>query len=179
MTPFEKTMLAEIDSLRKFARVLTRTRKHDYEDLVQDTLMRAITKKHLFAEGTNMRAWLMSIMHNTNINQVRTATRRGTLSLEKGMDNIATLPSQEKVVELKECASELTKLSPEHRQAIMLIGIEGMRYDDAAQVLSIPIGTVRSRLSRGRDELRAKMDKTVSPYRRHNYPEQRKGYAHG
>lgn len=179
MTPLEKTMLAETTALRKYARVLTRTRKHDFEDLVQDTLMRAITKQHLFVEGTNMRGWLISIMHNININQVRSLARRGTLSLEKGIDNIATLPSQEKVVELKECERELTKLSAEHRQAIMLIGIEGLRYDDAAQVLSIPIGTVRSRLSRGRDELRAKMDKTVSPYRRHNYPGQRRGYAHG
>lgn len=166
MSPFETAMVAEIPALRRYARTLTRTQRNDTEDLVQDTVARALTKQHLFKEDSNMRSWLFTIMHNMNVNRVRMSVKRVTT------DDIPEIPvpaTQEKVIELKECARELSRLPPHMRQVVTLIGVENLNYTDTAEILSIPIGTVRSRLSRGRDELRKKTDAPYEP-RHHNYP---------
>ena len=149
---------AEIPRLRRYARALTRdvTRA---DDLVQSCLMRAVQKQHLWQPGTDLRAWLFTILHNQNVNDVRRSAREGS---SINIDDVSevTLTTQSNafaVLELRDLERALGKLATEQRQVILLVGLEGMRYDQVAEILAIPVGTVRSRLSRGRDQLRRLM----------------------
>jgi RNA polymerase sigma-70 factor, ECF subfamily len=126
---------------------------------VQDTLGRALIKEQFWQPGTNLRAWLFTIMHNQNINNIR---RDIPGSAVVDMDQMsATLmattdpTASRKMFELERA---LARLPLEQRQLILLVGLEGLSYQDAAEILGIPVGTVRSRLSRGRDVLRKLLD---------------------
>jgi RNA polymerase sigma-70 factor, ECF subfamily len=156
MSDFHRCLEKEIPRLRRYARALTRdvTRA---DDLVQETLARAIQKQHLWQPGTDLRAWLFTIMHNQNVNQVRRAIRDRAIDLESCSQALVatTDPTASRQLQELECA--LGKLVQEHREVILLVGLEGMSYEDAAAVLKVPVGTVRSRLSRGREELRKSM----------------------
>lgn len=167
MNQFETGLLGQMKHLRSYARHLTRTNLSDTEDLVQDTVLRAWKKQHLYQEGTNLQAWLISIMHNTNVNRVRKSNREAAHFID-GEHDKAVPPRQDHVIELRECERELTKLPPEQQQAIKLVGLEGLKYDEVAAILSVPVGTVRSRLSRGRDELRERAGMPKVNF--HNYP---------
>ena len=126
---------------------------------MQDTLQRATSKAHLWQAGTDIRAWLFTIMHNQHVNAVRRAIReQGTVDI-KGMSSslVATTdPTASRQLRELECA--LARLREEQREVVLLVGLEGMSYEMAAKVLGVPIGTVRSRLSRARDALRQLMD---------------------
>lgn len=145
---------AEIPRLRRYARALTRDLAAA-DDLVQDSLARALGKMHLWHKGTDLRAWLFTILHNQYVNSIRRSVREGT---KVGLgDNDALLsraPQQGHRLELRDLERAIAKLPDEQRTAILLVGLEGMRYEEAAAVLGVPVGTVRSRLSRGRDALR-------------------------
>jgi RNA polymerase sigma-70 factor (ECF subfamily) len=157
MSDIHQEIAAHIPSLRRYARALV----HDVvtaDDLVQDCLARALDKLHLWRPGTNLRGWLFTVLHNQYVNEVRRSVRRGrTVEL-----NDATLPSRpanhDKVLEIHDLDRALDQLPAEMRVVILLVGLEGMPYDAVANTLGIPIGTVRSRLSRGRDALRRLMD---------------------
>jgi RNA polymerase sigma-70 factor (ECF subfamily) len=155
MNDFARLVEAEIPKLRRYARALHRWDISAADDLVQDTLVRAVSKQHLWQPGTNLRAWLFTLMHNQNINGVRRAAREGLAVNIDDVQNIMVSPSDPTVsLLLRDLNRGLAKLLVEQRQAILLIGLEGMSYEEVAQVLGIPIGTVRSRLSRGRVQLR-------------------------
>jgi len=125
------------------------------DDLVQDTLARAVAKQHLWQPGTNLRAWLFTVMHNQYVNYVRRTAREGTAIDIEDVHNLLVSPSDPTVsLLLRDLRRGLARLQVEQRQAILLIGLEGMSYEEVAQILCIPIGTVRSRLSRGRLQLR-------------------------
>jgi RNA polymerase sigma factor (sigma-70 family) len=151
-------IVAQIPRLRRYARALTRGDVTAADDLVQDCLVRAVSKSHLWQEGTDLRAWLFTILHNQYVNQVRRAVREGTavaLSDTKTDPVLARAPDQE----VRDLERALAQLPDEQRSALLLVGMEGMNYDETAAVLDVPVGTIRSRLSRGRAALRQLMDR--------------------
>jgi RNA polymerase sigma-70 factor, ECF subfamily len=145
---------AEIPRLRRYARALTRDLVAA-DDLVQDCLTRALGKLHLWQEGTDLRAWLFTILHNQYVNYVRRAVREGAaVGLSESEPLLTRAPQQSKRLELRDLERAIAKLPEEQRSVILLVGLEGMRYEEVAAVLDVPVGTIRSRLSRGREALR-------------------------
>jgi RNA polymerase sigma-70 factor (ECF subfamily) len=166
MNEFRRRIEEEIPRLRRYARALTRNGSR-CDDLVHDTLVRALAKEHLWQPGSNMRAWLFTIMHNQNVNAVRSAMGEGmAVEIEEQSSTLVATTDPTAAVQLHELDRALARVPEEQRQVILLVGLEGMSYEDAAAILQIPIGTVRSRLSRGRDALRMLMgmgERTVKP----------------
>ena len=152
MGDFCELIAAEIPKLRRYARALLRNRD-GADDLVQDTILLALEKNHLYERGTNLRAWLFTLMHNHYVNLVRRSLRRGqTIVVEKL--TLATPAAQIASLELRDLESAIARLPEEQRETLLLIGLEGMKYEEVAQICGVPIGTVRSRLSRARAGLR-------------------------
>jgi RNA polymerase sigma-70 factor (ECF subfamily) len=161
MTDFHHRLEEEIPRLRRYARALTRNAVRA-DDLVQETLVRALRKEHLWQPGTDLRAWLFTIMHNLNVNEVRRAIRDdATVDLENCSENLTATTDPTVSRQLRELDHALAQLPEEQRQVILLVGLEGMSYEDTATILDVPIGTIRSRLSRGRESLRKLMDMEV------------------
>ena len=145
---------AEIPRLRRYARALTRD-VVSADDLVQDCLTRALGKLHLWQEGSDLRAWLFTILHNQYVNHIRRAVREGaTVALNDTEPMLSRAPQQGKRLELRDLERAIAQLPEEQRSVILLVGLEGMRYEEVAAVLDVPVGTIRSRLSRGREALR-------------------------
>jgi RNA polymerase sigma-70 factor (ECF subfamily) len=139
--------------LRRYARSLTRD-ESQAEDLVQDTLVRAYERRGSFRVGNNLRAWLLSILHNTFIDERRKAEG---LRLER-LAEIATLTvpaDQESRVRFQQIRQAFLSLPDEQRAALHLVAVEGLSYQEAATALGIPTGTLMSRLGRARAALRA------------------------
>ena len=158
MPDMRQDIEAEIPRLRRYARALLRD-VAAADDLVQDCLVRAVAKLHLWQEGSNLRAWLFTILHNQHINRIPDAVRAGaTVELGDTDPRLIRLPIQDKCVELRDFDRALARLPEEQRTVILLAGLEGMRYHEVGAVLGVPIGTVRSRISRGRQALRHLMD---------------------
>jgi RNA polymerase sigma-70 factor, ECF subfamily len=154
MSEFHGLVEREIPRLRRYARALTRSADRA-DDLVQETLMRAICKSHLWQPGSDIRAWLFTIMHNHYVNMVRRAMRdEATIDIEQMSSSLVANTDPTASRQLRELEDALARLPTEQREVILLVGLEGMSYEAAAEVLSVPVGTVRSRLSRGRDALR-------------------------
>jgi RNA polymerase sigma-70 factor, ECF subfamily len=165
MSDFNCRVEHEIPRLRRYARALTRSADRA-DDLVQETLLRAIAKAHLWQPGTDLRAWLFTIMHNHYVNMVRRAARdAATVDIEQVSSSLAATADPTVSRQLRELERGLACLPAEQREVILLVGLEGMSYETAAQVLDVPVGTVRSRLSRGRDALRRLMDMPEKPER--------------
>lgn len=166
MSEFTRQLEAEIPRLRRYARALT----HDVtraDDLVQSCLTRAVAKQHLWQAGTDLRAWLFTILHNQHVNEVRRSVREGVRVAVEEMTSVLTVPaSAMATLQLRDLQTALGRLPEEQRQVILLVGLEGMRYDEVAQILRVPVGTVRSRLSRGRDQLRRLMEMEEAPRNR-------------
>ena len=162
MSEFHRLIEQQIPRLRRYARALTRNRERA-DDLVQDTLSRALVKEQFWQPGTNLRAWLFTIMHNQNVNNVRLAVRESRMV---DMEQLSPMPATTDPTasrQMFELERALAQLPLEQRQVILLVGLEGMSYEDAAGILSVPVGTVRSRLSRGRDTLRKLLDMEGRP----------------
>jgi RNA polymerase sigma-70 factor (ECF subfamily) len=158
MSEFHQLVTEQIPRLRRYARALTSNRERA-DDLVQDTLMRALVKKHLWQPGTDLRAWLFTIMHNQNVNTVRQGVREAAaVDVEAVAGTLIATTDTTASCQLRELERALSKLPLEQRQVVLLVGLEGMSYEEAAAILGIPIGTVRSRLSRGRETLRQLLD---------------------
>ena len=158
MAAFTELLEAEIPKLRRYARALTRDLVRA-DDLVQNCLVRAIAKQHLWQPGTNLRAWLFAILHNQYVNDVRRSVRDGdTVPVEQVTPTLATVSDPTAALQIRDLERAMAVLPLGQRQVILLVGLEGMRYEDVAAILKVPIGTVRSRLSRGRETLRTLMD---------------------
>jgi RNA polymerase sigma-70 factor (ECF subfamily) len=147
---------AHIPRLRRYARALLRN-PVDADDLVQQTMLRALSKLHLWQPGSDLRAWLFAIMHNEHVNEVRRAIRNqkivASLVTETGCTG-----NQHASLQLRDLKNALDRLPTEHRSVLLLIGLEGMSYEEAAEIRHVPVGTIRSRLSRARSVLRQLMD---------------------
>ena len=125
---------------------------------MQDTLERAWNKFHLWRPGSDLRAWLFTVMHNVHVNQVRAS--RGHAVLDDEGPEMAVAAVQGASLEIRDLERALAVLSPEQREVLLLIALEDMSYAEVAAMLDIPIGTVMSRLSRAREKLRALMHGT-------------------
>ena len=161
MADLRQRIEAEMPRLRRYARALTRDTV-SADDLVQDCVLRGLAKLHLWKEGTDLRAWLFTILHNQYVNQVRRAVREGaTVSVSETEPLLTRSADQGKRLELRDLDRALAQLPEEQRTVILLVGLEGMRYEAVADVIGVPVGTVRSRLSRGREALRRLMGMVV------------------
>jgi RNA polymerase sigma-70 factor, ECF subfamily len=153
-------LIDHVPRLRRYARSLIYNRDL-VDDLVQDTLERALSRTERFQAGTDLRAWLFTIMHNLFVNQVLKVSRRAAhLSVDD--DNVPesefeVQASPTRTLEVRDLDYALQRLPVEQREVVLLVGLEEMSYADVALALDIPIGTVMSRLSRGRERLRASM----------------------
>jgi RNA polymerase sigma-70 factor (ECF subfamily) len=148
------SLIALIPRLRRYARALVGERSAA-DDLVQDTLERAWTKLHLYREGTDLRAWLFTVMHNVHVNQVRAA--RPTAALEEDMPELAQRAVQGDALLVRDLERAIAGLPAAQREVLLLVALEDLSYDETARVLGIPIGTVMSRLARAREKVRATM----------------------
>jgi RNA polymerase sigma factor (sigma-70 family) len=143
-----------IPRLRRYARALVGDRA-SADDLVQDTCERAWAKLHLYRRGTDLRAWLFTVMHNVHVNKVRAA--RSTDTLDDDMPELALRPPQADALVVRDLDRAIALLPAEQRAVLLLVTLEDMSYEEVARTLGIPMGTVMSRLSRAREKLRALM----------------------
>jgi len=150
----------EIPRLRRHAQSLVRD-PSSADDLVQDCLAQALAKSHLWQEGTDLRAWLFTIQHSQYANTVRRSARESAIVESRDTEPSLLTPEAQFIrLELRDLERALALLPAEQRQVLLLVGMEGLRYEDVAKVLGVPVGTVSSRLSRGRDALWVLMDET-------------------
>ena len=147
-----QSIIEHIPRLRRYARALVGDR-YVADDLVQDTLERAWNKFHLWRPGSDLRAWLFTIMHNVFVNQAR----RRRYEIEQSMDElpaVAVRATQGEQLELRDVDRALRNLPTEQREVVLLVAVEQLTYEEVGHALSIPIGTVMSRLSRARERMR-------------------------
>ena len=161
-------LIAQIPGLRRYARVLTGD-AWAADDLVQDTLERACSKWRLWTAGSNLRAWLFTLMHNQFVNQVRRSARQSNTGRMVDMEDVKdelidTEASPDMALDLHRC---LMRLPQDQRAVLLLVSLEDMSYEDVARITGVPVGTVMSRLSRARSRLRELMegrsDKAAAP----------------
>ena len=152
----EHPIVQHIPRLRRYARALAIDR-YAADDLVQDTLERAWNKFHLWRPGSDLRAWLFSIMHNLLVNQIRSRRHQ----LEQATDDPPVVPvraTQSDAIEIADLDRALGRLTVEHREVLLLVAVEQMSYSEVSLTLDIPMGTVMSRLARARERLRGLLD---------------------
>lgn len=152
MTKFD--IHPHLDPLRRYARVLTRA-DHEADDLVQGALLRAYERRGSFREGADLRVWLMSILHNHFIDQMR--SRKSSAACEKAWAETNpgfSPPEGEHVVRLDQLLRAFLLLPRDQREALHLMAVEGLGVAETAAVLGIPAGTVMSRVGRARAALR-------------------------
>jgi RNA polymerase sigma-70 factor, ECF subfamily len=150
--PLSQIIDAELPRLRRYALALLRSRD-DADDLVQETILRALEKSRLWQPGSSLGAWLFAILHNNYVNHVRRSARRGR---KIGLDEVnpESPPAQIWPLELRDLDHAMSRLPDEQRIVLLRIGLEGMTYEQAAAGSAVPLGTIRSRLCRARETLR-------------------------
>ena len=149
-----QSLVELIPRLRRYARALVGERAAA-DDLVQDTLERAWSKLHLYRRGTDLRAWLFTVMHNVHVNRLRAA--RPADPLEDDMPELAQRATQGDALVVRDLERAVAALPDAQRQVLLLVALEDLSYEETARVLEIPIGTVMSRLARAREKLRSLM----------------------
>jgi RNA polymerase sigma-70 factor (ECF subfamily) len=154
MSEYESRIEVEIPALRRYARALARD-VEGAEDLLQDCLEKALGRRHLLVHYDNFRGWLFRMMRNIHLNDLR---RRRQAGSEVDLDHAgqtASPPDQITRIEVTETLAAFDRLSPDHREALLLTVIEGLAYREASEILGVPAGTLMARVSRAREELRA------------------------
>ena len=160
---FEDEFLSLLPQLRRYARSLTRSAPES-EDLLQDCVEKALVNRAAW-QGTNLKAWACRIMTNLHLNTRRFARRRPTVAIEEA--EAATMATTDDPLARGRLLQAVESLAPEARTVLMLVVVEGYSYREVADILSIPEGTVMSRLSRARQSLRDKMRaENIIPLRR-------------
>ena len=171
VTTSERTatqLIGLLPRLRRYARVLTGDLNRA-DDLVQDTLARAWEKRRLWQPGSDLRAWLFTIMHNVHVNQFAVRRREQSESSLDADDGpvagweIPVRAVQSDRVELAEVFAQMGRLPVEQREVLILAAVEELRYEEIARVQCVPIGTVMSRLNRAREKLRRMCEVSPSP----------------
>ena len=158
-----EAVLREVPRLRRYAVALLADRGRA-DDLVQDTLERALSRLHLWQSGTDMRRWLFTIMHNLHVNAVRRSIRRGhETNIDDVQDRLVQAASQTDSIVVRDLQRAMAELPTEQVEVLVLVALEGMAYREVAEILDIPLGTVMSRLSRARQALRKYLDGEESP----------------
>ena len=159
----EQLLLTWVPRLRRYAHALAGSRE-DADDLVQDTLERAWARAALWRGVVDMRAWLFGIMHNLHVDRLRKG-RLATVPIDAQTPEESVAPAQDERLAVRDLQAALDRLPADQREVLLLVALEEMSYADIARTLGIPIGTVMSRLSRGRERLRALMDGRDQPMR--------------
>lgn len=149
---FKSELLSVIPNLRAFALSLTKT-ADKADDLVQETLMKAWNKHHLFQPGTNLKAWTFTIMRNEFYSQMRKRGREVQDSEGVLASQLASHPEQQGHMDLQDFRTALDRLPEEQREALVLIGASGFSYEEAASIVGVAVGTIKSRVSRARARL--------------------------
>lgn len=144
-------LVEHLPRLRRYARALTGDINRA-DDLVQDTLERAWAKLDLWQPGSDLRAWLFTLMHNLFVNQTRIRRPQETV-MEDALDEPVS-GGQMEALAARDIHAALARLPAEQREVLLLVGLEQFGYAEAAQVLGVPVGTVMSRLSRARERMR-------------------------
>ena len=155
--PASGDLAGHIPDLRRYARSLTGD-AWTADDLVQDTLERACGRWRLWNAGTDLRAWLFTLMHNLFVDGARRALRQQGrhVDMEDAADElVAPGSAADQVLDLQRC---LLRLPADQREVLLLVTLQDLRYEDVARITGVPIGTVMSRLSRARARLRELMD---------------------
>lgn len=142
-----------IPRLRRYARALTGDTLLA-DDLVQDTLERALVKRHLWRQGSDLRAWMFTIMHNVFVNQVRARVADATVALDAEAYDVPARSNPVDLLEVGDIDAAIRRLPGEQREVLLLVALEQLSYGETAQALGIPLGTVMSRLYRARERLR-------------------------
>ena len=156
---FRAEIIKLVPQLRAFSRGLTGSRDRA-DDLVQDTLMRAIAGEHLFRPGTNLRAWLFTILRNRHLSEFRRRRYDGG-GIEDVPEALVAMPgNQHSALELKEVQALLMTVPVKLREALILVSAAGLSYEEAAAVCKCAVGTIKSRVNRARAEITALMNKT-------------------
>lgn len=162
---FRAQLLEHVPQLRAFARGLSGSRDRA-DDLVQDTVARALGAAHRYQPGTNMRAWLFTILRNCHFSERRKARYDGG-SLDDLPERLQTTRGDQMIsLELKEVRALLQSVPVQYREALILVSAAGMSYEEAAAVCKCAVGTIKSRINRARAELNRLLDEPVAPSRR-------------
>ena len=152
----EAEIVACIPSLRRYARGLVSDRDRA-DDLVQDTLERAWSRFSMWQKRGEVRAWMFGIMHNQFVDRLRAQRSRPEDSAGDDVPDVPQRASQADALEVRDLDRLLQRLPPEHREVLLLVGVEELSYQEVAIAIGVPIGTVMSRLSRARARLREEM----------------------
>lgn len=153
---WEKTIAEQIPGLLRYAHALIRS-KDLTEDLVQDCLERAWSRRYMWNPERQLRPWLFTIMHNIYINQLQ-KHKNAPETVSVDLVNIEDKSDPAEALKIRDFENALGELSPEYREVILLAGLENLSYKEIAAVTGLPMGTVMSRLSRARERLRQIMD---------------------
>lgn len=157
-------LINEMPKLEKFARKLTRN-ESEASDLTQSTLLRALEKADYFQTGTDLFKWSSKIMYNIFVTEYRRKTKfESQYDPELQIANMSVDAEQENKSEVAAMGRAMAHLSEEHKEVLIMVCVKGMQYQEVAEVMNIPVGTVRSRLSRARAQLIALMDGEASPH---------------
>jgi RNA polymerase sigma-70 factor (ECF subfamily) len=155
--PFKDALLSIIPNLRAFALSLCGDRDRA-DDLVQETVLKAWTHMDSFQEGTNLLAWLFTILRNTYLSEMRKRRREVQDSDGKKAEGLLAAPAQQGHVDLEDMRKALAVLPPDQREALVLVGAAGMTYEEAAEIAHCAVGTVKSRVNRARTKLSSLLD---------------------
>jgi RNA polymerase sigma-70 factor (ECF subfamily) len=141
-----------LPALRAFAISLTGNRTLA-DDIIQDTMVKAWTNFHHFKQGTNLRAWLFTILRNTYYSDRRRARLGAYDETQVSQDTLVVKPDHDGYLQMKEFVKALEKLPTDQREALILVGASGFSYEEAAEMCGVPIGTIKSRINRARARL--------------------------
>jgi RNA polymerase sigma-70 factor (ECF subfamily) len=159
VTDFRTELVSHLPHLRAVARALTGHRDRA-DDLVNDTVLKALSAESQFQPGTYLKAWLMTILRNHYINGLRRTRIEVETIGEIPESALPSAPNQEHVVEVNEVANALQRMSVEHREILVLVSAAGLSYEEASEVCGCAVGTIKSRLNRARNELRKVLAKS-------------------
>lgn len=150
----DEEVLEHVSGLRRYALLLVGD-PHDADDIVQECLVRVIAQARSLRKVKDLRAYLFTTLHNVFVDgHRRRQTRRSEVPIETVIADLLAPPRQQHWVELRDLVAALQLLPKEQREVVLLVGLEGLSYLEAANVIGVPVGTVMSRLSRGREALR-------------------------
>ncbi len=164
---FKRELAAVIPHLRAFGRSLSGSRDVA-DDLVQETLMKAWAARERFQAGTNMRAWTFIILRNHFLSQMRRSRFKGEWDDLVADRMLAAPAGQDKQIELADLQRALLQLPPSQREALILVGAGGFAYEEAAEICGVAVGTIKSRVARGRAALEHLLEDGLLPPRRRN-----------
>lgn len=159
---FKLDLVATLPHLRAFAHMIARDRSLA-EDLVQDTMVRALANRAQFKPGTNLKRWLIVILRNRFFNEMRRSSRKAEIGVDALGDLAAIDGNQEIRIEIRDFDAAFRRLPPAQREALVLVGASGFSYEDAAAIAGCPIGTMKSRVSRARLDLQAQLHGIENP----------------